>query len=158
METTSISVLKKELILLPPETVVEHCIRLAKYRKENKELLSYLLFEAINEEEFIKQVQEEIDQQFSNLNKSSLYLAKKTVRKVLKTTHKYIRFSAHKTTEIELLIYFCKKLRKSGLPVSRSKVLRNLYRRQLERINKVLKMLHEDLQYDYRSEIETIFN
>ncbi|MBN1819691.1 MAG: hypothetical protein JW833_03200 [Prolixibacteraceae bacterium] len=156
METASISILKKELQLIPPEKVIEHCIRLAKYKKENKELLSYLLFEAANEQAFIKQVQGEIDGQFENLNSSSIYLAKKTVRKVLKTTNKYIRFSEHKTTEIELLIYFCKKLRKSGLPISRSRILRNLYQRQFERINKVLKMLHEDLQFDYKDDVEML--
>ncbi|MBN2774986.1 MAG: hypothetical protein JXR31_12090 [Prolixibacteraceae bacterium] len=156
METASISILKKELQLIPPEKVIEHCIRLAKYKKENKELLSYLLFEAANEQAFIKQVQGEIDEQFENLNSSSIYLAKKTVRKVLKTTNKYIRFSEHKTTEIELLIYFCKKLRKSGLPISRSRILRNLYQRQFERINKVLKMLHEDLQFDYKDDVEML--
>ncbi|NQU88221.1 MAG: hypothetical protein HQ541_20935 [Mariniphaga sp.] len=158
METASLSVIKKELKLLPPETLLEHCLRLTKYKKENKELLSYLLFEAGNEQEFVRQAKEEVDQQFENLNRSSLYLAKKTLRKVLRTINKYIKFSTHKTTEIELLIYFCKKLRKSGLAISRSKILRNMYQRQVERINKVLSMLHEDLQYDYQDEVETLIN
>ena len=156
MDTASISIIKKELKLLPPETVAEHCLRLAKFKKENKELLSYLLFEAGNEQAFVKQVQEEINEQFKNLNRSSIYLAKKTVRKVLKTTNKYIKFSPHKTSEIELRIYFCKKLRRSGLPVSRSKVLRNMYHRQIGRIDKVLSMLHEDLQFDYNSDIDML--
>ena len=90
------------------------------------------------------------------MNKTNLYLAKKTLRKVLRTIHKYIRFSAHKTTEIELLIYYCQKLRKSGLPVSRNKVLKNMYQRQVDRINKVMISLHEDLQFDYREEVSIL--
>lgn len=156
METASINEIKKELETIPAEAVLQNCLRLARYKKENKELLSYLLFEAVDEQSFINQVQQEVDSQFRNLNRSNLYLAKKTVRKVLKTTNKYIRFSPHRTTELELLIYFCKKLQKSGLPVSRSKILRNMYHRELSRIERVMSMLHEDLQYDYRYEVEAL--
>jgi uncharacterized FlaG/YvyC family protein len=156
METASIGEIKKEIGSLPHELIVEHCLSLIKYKKENKELLSYLLFEAADEQAYIRRVKEEIDEQFNNLNKTNLYLAKKTLRKVLRTTNKYIRFSTHKTTEIELLIYYCKKLRKSGLPGSRNKVLRNMYQRQVDRINKTMSMLHEDLQFDYREEVSVL--
>ncbi|MFW5774472.1 MAG: hypothetical protein ACOCWD_07300, partial [Tangfeifania sp.] len=104
METASISEIKKELKNLSPQQLQDVCTRLAKYKKENKELLSYLLFESFNEQHFIQEVKDEIDEQFSHLNNSSLYLAKKTLRKVLRTTRKYIRFSGSKQTEVELLI------------------------------------------------------
>ena len=77
MKAASISVIKKELKNLPPEELQVIVARLAKYKKENKELLSYLLFEAENEQAFIQSVKAEIDEQFSNLNYSSFYLAKK---------------------------------------------------------------------------------
>ncbi len=156
METASISIIKKELKSLPPEELQVIVARLAKYKKENKELLSYLLFEAENEQAFIQSVKAEIDEQFSNLNRSSFYLAKKTLRKVLKTTNKHIRFSGIKETEIQLLIYFCQKLKKSGLNYKSSRVVFNMYINQIKRINKVLAMLHEDLQFDYEEEIENL--
>lgn len=156
METASISIIKKELKNIPPEKLQDTIIRLAKYKKENKELLSYLLFEAYDEQEFIKQVKEEIDDQFLNLNRSSLYLAKKTLRKVLRTTKKYIRFSGSNETEIELLIYFCKKMKSSRLNYKSSRVVFNMYINQIKRIQKVLSMLHEDLQYDFREELESL--
>ena len=156
MKTASISVIKKELKNLPPEELQTIIARLAKYKKENKELLSYLLFEAENEQAFIQSVKAEIDEQFSNLNRSSFYLAKKTLRKVLKTTNKHIRFSGIKETEIQLLIYFCQKLKKSGLNYKSSRVVFNMYINQVKRINKVLAMLHEDLQFDYREEVEDL--
>lgn len=156
MKAVSISVIKKELKNLPPEELQVIVARLAKYKKENKELLSYLLFEAENEQAFIQSVKAEIDEQFSNLNYSSFYLAKKTLRKVLKTTNKHIRFSGIKETEIQLLIYFCQKLKQSGLNYKASRVVFNMYINQIKRINKVLAMLHEDLQFDYREEVENL--
>ncbi len=78
------------------------------------------------------------------------------VRKVLKTTNKYIKFAGVKETEIELRIYFCLKLRKSGLRLSSSRVLLNLYQNQVNRIRTVLAMLHEDLQYDYKQVLEAL--
>nr|WP_319267693.1 hypothetical protein [uncultured Draconibacterium sp.] len=153
MDIASLSHIKKELKNLPPEVLQDVVVRLAKYKKENKELLSYLLFEAYNEDEYIRQVKEEIDLEFMSLNRSSFYLAKKTIRKVLKTTKKHIRFSGKKETEIELLLYFCKKLKDSRLNYKRSRVVFNMYLTQVKRIQKVISMLHEDLQYDYREEL-----
>lgn len=156
MDTASISIIKKELRVLPPEKLQEIVIRLAKYKKENKELLSYLLFEASGEHLFIESVKEEIDEQFSRLNRSSLFLAKKTLRKVLRTTNKYIRFSGSKQTEIELRLYFCKKMRDAGLRINSGRVVSNIYQRQVLRIRKVLSMLHEDLQFDYQEETDNL--
>jgi hypothetical protein len=156
METASLSQIKKELENLPPDAVAGICLRLARYKKENKELLSYLLFEAADELAFVAQAKEAIDNEFAGMNRSSLYLAKKTVRKVLRTTEKFIRFSGQKTTELELLIYFCTKLKDSGLSIRRIKVLKNLYERIYIRIDKTWKGLHEDLQFDYKGEVEKI--
>lgn len=156
METASISEIKKELKTLSPQQLQDITVRLAKYKKENKELLSYLLFESFNEQNFIREAKEEIDEQFTNLNRSSFYLAKKTLRKVLRTTRKYIRFSGSKQTEVELLIYFCRKMNDSGLKKRSSRVIQNMYSRQVERIKKALSMMHEDLQYDYIDEVKKL--
>ena len=156
MKSESISALKKEVESLPQELIVQYCIRMAKYKTENKELLHYLLFQAYDQQLFTNEVKEEVNQQFGALNKSNLYLAKKTVRKALKTTLKYIKFSGDKQTELDLLIHFCKKLKASGLPLYHGKVLGNLYMRQVERIEKVLTTLHEDLQLDYSNDLKLI--
>lgn len=156
MEIASLSNIKKELQNLPPEVLQDVITRLARYKKDNKELLNYLLFEAYNEDEYIRQVKEEIDLDFMNLNRSSFYLAKKTLRKALRTIKKHIRFSGKKETEIELLLYFCKKLKTSRLNYKQSRVVFNMYINQIKRIQKVISMLHEDLQYDYRDELESL--
>lgn len=156
MKSESISTLKKEIETLPFEVLVQICIRMAKFKTENKELLNYLIFEVYDQQTFIEKAKKEIDLQFLSLNKSSLYLAKKTVRKTLKTTHKYIKFSGEKETELNLLIHFCKKLKTCGLPLHHGKVLGNIYLREFERIKTVLNSLHEDLQLDYAAEMKQI--
>ena len=131
-------------------------MRLSKYKKDNKELITYLLFEANDEQEYIKNIKDEIDARFAEMNRSNLYLAKKNLRKILRTTNKFIRYSGSKETGAELLIYFCKKLKSSGIPVHASTALTNLYQMQLKKINKAIDTMHEDLQYDYRKELEKI--
>jgi hypothetical protein len=156
METASLNEIKKELKTLSPQQLQEICIRLAKYKKENKELLNYMLFESVNEQAFIQNVKEEIDEQFTHLNRTSLFLAKKTLRKVLRTTNKYIRFSGSKETEIELRLYFCEKMRNMGYRLKNNRVLFNMYQRQVQLIRTVWSNLHEDLQYDYEEAVKKL--
>jgi hypothetical protein len=153
MRALSISEIQKELKTLPPQRIAELSLRLAKFKKENKELLTYLLFEAGDEESYIKSVKQEITQQFELVNKSNLYLAKKTIRKVLRTVNKYIRYSGIAETEVTLRIYYCTTLKTSGIRLDKSPVLLNLYNNQIKKIDLVLSKLHEDLQFDYSQEL-----
>ena len=153
MKASTVSTLKKELNTLPAGDVLELCMKLVKYKKENKELLSYLLFDANNEAEFIRNIKEEINLQFTEINRSQLYFAKKSLRKILKTTNKYIRYSGHKQTEVELLIHFCMKLKHSGIPFKSSNSLLNIFKNQVRKIHIAIGSLHEDLQHDYLEEI-----
>src|SRR5690606_33189685 len=115
MKPESISTLKKELQNQPPDRLVAICMRMARFKVENKELLHYLLYQEYDQASFIEEAKKEIDTQFQNLNRSQHYLAKKTIRKALRTTLRFIKFSGEKTTELSLLIYFCRKLRLSGI-------------------------------------------
>ena len=156
MKAASLNELKNELKSLPPAQLLELCLHLAKYKKDNKELLTYLLFEAQNEDAYIKSVKDLITEQFEDINKSNIYFAKKTIRKILRTTSKYIRYYGSHQTEVELLLFFCSKLKNSGIPMHTSTALSNLYQRQIQKIEKALATMHEDLQYDYREELRKI--
>lgn len=157
MKAATVNELKKELSHLSAKELVELCNRLARFKKENKELLTYLLFEAHDEAAYIKGVQSEIDLGFGEIPKgNSLYLIKKSVRKILRATNKYIRYSGSKNAEIELLLHFCSQLKQSGIPIHKSTALTNLYQAQLKKINKTLLTFHEDLQYDYRRVLESL--
>ena len=154
MKTATIQELKQELQGVAPGKLLELCLRLAKFKKENKELLTYLLFEAHNEEDYINSVRLIIDEGFTELPKASVYLTKKSLRKVLRITNKYIKYTGSKQAEVALLIYFCKKMKDSGIRIQKSNVLHNIYLQQIKKISMALKLLHEDLQYDYRQELD----
>ena len=148
MKSASIQEIKQELRSLSPSRLSELCLRLAKFKKDNKELLTYLLFESDDEATYIDNVKKEMDAEFTGLPKPNLYLTKKSLRKVLRTTAKQIRYTASPQAEVELLTYFCRKLHDSRISFRDSPVLLNLYRQQLKKIRSVIATLHEDLQYD----------
>ncbi|MAM35245.1 MAG: hypothetical protein CMH28_09240 [Micavibrio sp.] len=156
MKTATAAVLKKELAHYSQPELMEVCLRLARFKKDNKELLTYLLFEAGNEVEYIEGIKQEMDKAFSDMNTSSYYYIKKSVRKILSGVKKNIRYSQKKETEVELLLYFCRKLRSMKPSFTRSTILRNTYQTQLRMIRKAMEKLHEDLQYDYQMELEKL--
>ncbi len=154
MKAASLSEIKQELENSTQKELLGLCLRLAKYKKENKELLTFLLFEAGDLQSYITNVKAEIDGQFSVINRSNLYFAKKTLRKILRTTNKFIKYSTSKQAEVELLIYYCLKIKESGIAIHKSAALNNLFNIQIIKINKALELLHEDLQYDYMKEMQ----
>lgn len=156
MKAASVKEIKQELNTRSPKELLELCLRLSRFKKENKELLTYLLFESYDEQAYIKSIKTDIDDQFEQINRKSYYYIRKSARKILTTTKKFIRYSGKKETEVELLIYFCLKLRKLSPSISRSMALRNMYMRQVELIKKTLAGLHEDLQLDYESDMDIL--
>ena len=83
MKAATLNEIKQELTNLPSTRVLELCLRLGRFKKENKELLTYLLFEAHNIPEFIENIKIEIETQFDSINTSSVYFVKKSLRKIL---------------------------------------------------------------------------
>ena len=158
MKAVTVKELKEELNNRTPKEIRDLCLRLARFKKENKELLTYLLFESSDELSYVESVKKEIDLQFEQINKKSYYLIKKCVRRILRNIRKYIRYSQKKQTEVELLIYFCAKLKKLSPSIQKNTGLRNLYTRQIETIRKKVSFLHEDLQYDYGIELDELNN
>lgn len=156
MQSASVSTIKKELQHIPQEALVELCLRLAKYKKENKELLHYLLFENTNEQNYISSIKTLIEEEFEKVNVSNMFFAKKGIRRILRLANKYIKYSDHAETEIEVLIQFCKQLKTLEIDYTKSAAMQNLYNNQLKKIDKALHTLHEDLQYDYQKMIEEI--
>lgn len=154
MKAYPLKEIKKELTYLSSSELQDLCLRLSRFKKENKELLSYLLFEASNESNYIESVKLHIDEQFELINTKSIFYIRKSMRKILSHTKKYIRYSKKKETEIELLLYFCKKQRDFKPSIKRSTQLQNMYNRQILLIKKSVLTLHEDLQYDYNLILE----
>ncbi len=157
MKTATVHEIKQELLASPDKVLVDLCLRLSKFKKENKELLTYLLFEAHNEEGYINEVNSLINDEFSSLDKSTnLYFAKKTIRKILRIANKHIRYTGSKQAEVAVLLHFCTTLKSHGIPFNKSTALKNLFDQQIKKIKISLASLHEDLQYDFQRELNLL--
>lgn len=158
MKAVTVKQLKDELSYKSANELKELCLHLSKFKKENKELLTYLLFESHNEEGYIQSIKDQMDEQFEDINTNSFYYIRKSVRKILSMTKKFIRYSKKKETETELLLYFCKKLKDFRPSIKRSTRLQNVFDTQVRMIRKAIDKLHEDLQYDYELELNQLLD
>ena len=156
MKAATVHDIKKELEGLEPESTQALCLRLASFKKDNKELLTYLLFEAHDEAGYVESVKREITEQFQEIPNLTVYYVKKSLRRILRLVNKQIKYSGLPVTELILRIHFCQQIKESAIPIDKSAVLVNLYQQQLKKIQLALSKLPEDLQYDYQSEIENL--
>jgi hypothetical protein len=156
MKAVSLNEIKQELQHLSAKDISELCLRLGRYKKENKELLAFLLFNAHDTEGYTKELKASIEEGFEEVNKANLYLAKKTLRKILRQINKQVRFTLNKQTEAELRIHFCVTLKTSGIAIHKNKALANMYAQQVKKIRTAIAALHEDIQYDLMKQVEEL--
>ena len=156
MKSHTIHEIQKELSTLEKKDVLNLCMRLAKHKKENKELLSYLLFEVNDEKEYLEKVKKALDELFYEINRKSAYTTKKGLQKVVRNLNKFIKNSSKKETELDLRIHFCKKIRAARIDLDSSKIISNLYYRETDKIKVAFSKLHEDMQYDYKEDLEKL--
>ncbi len=157
MKAASVSEIKKELKNLDEERLQELCMRLVKYKKENKELLTYLLFEADNEPGYVNAVKEEMDNEFEALPKErNTYFTKKSLRKILRIINRQLRYSGIPETELELRLFFCRKVKEAKVSMPGGTVIFNMYQQQMKKIDAILEKLPEDLQGDYEKDLQFV--
>ena len=156
MKAATIKSLKDELAHKSTDELKELCLQLARFKVENKELLTYLLFEAHNEEQYIENCKLFIDNLFDEIDTKNVYYVRKKMRKILSSSKKLIRFSKKKETEAEILLHFCKKLKNYTPFFRRSTRLQNIFQTQLKMAKNAILKLHEDLQYDYQLELDNL--
>ncbi len=156
MKAASLADIKRELKQRSYDELVAICLRLGRFKKDNKELLTYLLFEAGDETSYVKLLKEDVDDMMDEINMSHLYYVKKGLQKIVRALNKSLRYSGNKQTEVEVRLYFCRCIMESGIAIERHTTINNLYHREIKRIEKAVAGLHEDLQADYRYEIERL--
>ena len=156
MKSYSINDVRKELQHVDVSTLKALCLRLAKYKKENKELATYFLFDSHNEQGYIEEVKEEISELFKTLPTSNTYLIKKVLRKIIRFASRQIKYSQQKQTEIEIRIFLLRKTKEARVPLAGGTVLFNLYQQQLKKIEAAMADLEEDLQADYKSDYDFV--
>ena len=156
MKAASLRDIKSELKFKSKDELTELCLLMTKFKKDNKELLTYLLFERHDELGYVNSIKEEIDVQFDELNPDSYYRMNKSIRKVLRNCKKFIRYSKNKESEVDILIHFCFRVKQESTHFEYNGTLLSIYAKQLEIVQKKIAALHEDLQYDYNLMIEEL--
>ena len=156
MKAASIVTLRKALAHLDHQALQQLCLRLARFKLENKELLTYLIFESKDELQYVQSIKSQLDILFDEINTNRYFFIKKSVRKILRRIRKFSRYSNASETEVELLLYFSCKMKTIQPSIFNNKTLTNLYNRQVEASRKKTLKLHEDLQYEYQLQIEKL--
>ena len=157
MNVSSLQEVKQELKEISQKQLLELCISLAKYKKDNKEYLAYLLFQSQDRDGFIAEIKKETDKHFSEIRlRTNLYPIRKGLRATLRIINKYCKYIGDKAVTAELLIYFCRKVKENKIPIHKSARLKNLFATQVKRIRSSISNLHEDLQADFLRELDEI--
>lgn len=156
MKAATLAEIKRELTTVGEERLVEICLRLGKYKVENKELMTYMLFEAGDEQAFVQSGKREIEEAFQAIPNTNLYYFKKSLRKILRMVNKQTRYSGIPQTELELRIQFCRSLKESGVAFEKSAVINNLYLQQVKKMRTVMETMPEDLRLDYESDLKSL--
>lgn len=155
MESPKLADLKKELNFHDVHELKELCLRLAKYKTENKELLHYLLFYAHRKEDYVSEIKDLLETHFNELYASVYYLTKQ-LRKVTRLMNKHIKYIGEKEQELEISLYFCELFIKKVNVNTTHKALIGLLYRQLKRIQKLIPKMDEDLQFDFQQEFDEV--
>ncbi len=155
MDKPNLAEIKKELKTISTTKLLDICLRLAKYKTENKELLSYLLFYNDNLDDYVKDVKVLIDSFFSEIP-TSPYYAIKSIRKLLRILNKHIKYIGNKPAEADLLIYYCKLFIQSSHIKTSHKSLILLIFRPLKRITKLIIKLDDDFKFDFEREFDEL--
>ena len=156
MKTATIEEIKQEMQRLPPRRLIELCLRLARSKKETKELLGYLIFDSHDEHSYTESIKLEMDELFSALPKATAYLTKKSLRQVLRMISKHSKFMASKAMTADLLIHFCTLAKEKGFDRSSNTALEKIFLQQVKKLETLILSIEEDLQYDYRKQLDSL--
>ncbi len=155
MKAAGTQQIKEELKHLSRKEVVDLCLRLARFKKENKELLSYVLFDSGDRQSYIDTIKLEMTDAFMRLP-SNRYFIKKGLRSMLKDITKYSRYIGMKEAEAELRLHFCRSMKVYGLASHKHQATMSIYTSQLDKIQSLIHELHEDMQYDFQKELNEL--
>jgi hypothetical protein len=151
MKAATVNDIRKELQHQDADILKDICLRLIKYKKENKELVTYLLYESHDEPAYIEAIKEEMKDEFKTIKAQvNAYYIKKTLRKILRWVNRQVRYSGVPETEIEIRIEFCALMKSNKIPMHTGTVLSNIYYQQVKKIKSLLANMPEDKQGDFR--------
>jgi hypothetical protein len=157
MRSATLSDIKKEINQLPAKELAELFLLMAKFKKENKEYLSYLLFDSHNKRALLEEIKAEIKGMVLDFNGNYFrYDFKKKLRKLKAFLSKYNKFLNDKALSIEMHLYLCQTLKEYDYPYIKYGIPDAFFGQQIKRINTLMNGLHEDLRYDYGRQLEAL--
>ncbi len=156
MQIPSLAEIKKELSYLNEKELKEFIIDLSKFSRDNKAYLFFKLYGRDNPGLYLQMVQEELEMEFQNSRGDHSYYAKKSAQKIRRKMNKLLKLSKEKTDQLEVLLFFCERMKEYGFLRHSNLVIDNLYKSQLSKAEKIISGLHEDLQFDYQGRIEEL--
>jgi len=156
MNIPSLAAIKKELSYLDEKELISLILNLSKFTRDNKAFLYFKLNERDQPSLFVDTVKEELDKLFQTANTTSFYLTKKSSQTIRRKLNKALKFSANKTDQIELILFFCEKLKTYGYLKFNHPVISNLFQMQIQKAEKLILKLEDDLRYDYTQLLEQI--
>lgn len=156
MKAKSLRELREELIYAEKQDLVDFCLQLARFKLENKELLTYELFYKHNKDLYLSEIEAHIDKEFDGLNDASYFYLKKGVQKINRHVKKYIRIAKSPEIEVHLLLYFLKKFTTYEPDLLKDRILNNMYHREYKLVKNRIEKLHPDLQFDYEKVLEEV--
>ena len=144
----SLASLKKELSGLERTELIAICARLARYKKENKELLAYLLLDADDPILYAEKIKPLLDEPFEAPYHSAWAFAKR-LRKALRQIAKYHRFTGSARGEAELLMYLLQKFEGDWRRGITQAGIQKIILRCFEKIESLLEKMDEDYGSDF---------
>lgn len=140
--------LKQELAERDTRHLAELCLQLAKFKSENKELLTYLLFYAHDPIAYTSSYKEMIVEPFDKFIYNPYHLSK-GIRKSFRLISRYAKITKSKEGECELYLHLILQFveRIPGKIVHKSLVI--LLERAFKKAALLILKMHEDFQLDY---------
>ncbi len=150
-----LSDLKKELSELSKPDLIKLCLRVAKLKRENKELLAYLIFDADDPLFYAQKLKPELVDIFTLPFQHPYYLTK-SIRKSLRIVSKYYRFTSNKQGETELLLYLVEQFHEHWRAEFKYQALAKVIFRCLDKAQSNLKRIDEDYRADFEQPLQKL--
>lgn len=158
MKIASLAEIKKDLKYLSDKELIEIIADLSKFSTDNKTFLYFRIFGKDDPALFKEMVQEELFQEFLKANRGNFHQAKKSAQMIRRKLNKFLKFTRDKSTKVDLITFFCRKLSEFGFLDYRHPVIENLFYMQLRKMETLIREMHEDLQYDYQDKVGELKN
>ena len=153
MKPATLVQIRKELETVSYNRLLDITMKMVRHKTENKEFISFVLFDEENVADFASDIRHEISEMMQEVQYKPSYIIKRTLRKVLRYISRYCGYVSDKEFEAEMLVYFCRLMKEKRLHRTPIKSINIIYYKQLEKIEKLLPKLTGEVKTDIENEL-----